>query len=480
MIFKKKRRAAAQQVDMDKVIAGMIDRTQATIQFKPDGTILTANENFLNALGYRLEEIQGQHHSMFVAPDLAKSSGYRNFWQELAGGRVFTDQFPRVTKDGATIWIQATYAPVEGPDGKVERVVKVATDVTARRLGLQEIARGLDAMSAGDLGYRVEISDQEDIGALGEAFNRSAEQLDTAVITVKQVSAAVERTAGEIAQSAGDLSQRTESQAATLEQTAAAIEELAATVRSAADGARKVEGIVGEAQTTAERSGQVVSDAIAAMSQIEGSSEEISKIISVIDDIAFQTNLLALNAGVEAARAGEAGRGFAVVASEVRALAQRSSDAAGEIKQLIGQSKQHVVNGVDLVGKSGTELQEIIKSVGTISSHISEIASGAAEQSTSLGEINTGVSQLDQVTQQNAAMVEQTSAASQTLTSDAGQLMREVGKFKTGAGATSAPVVQLSRPAPAAGGSRERAPAAAVANGPAQAPAPEVQGWEDF
>ncbi|KIC35150.1 methyl-accepting chemotaxis protein, partial [Leisingera sp. ANG-M7] len=243
--------------------------------------------------------------------------------------------------------------------------------------------------------------------------------------TVEQVIAAaasIRNGASEISQASDDLSHRTESQAATLEQTAAALDELTASVKSAAEGARSVEATMEDAKQEARNSGEVVQSAVSAMTEIEESSNKISQIISVIDDIAFQTNLLALNAGVEAARAGEAGRGFAVVASEVRALAQRSSDAAMEIKTLISDSSGQVARGVDLVGKAGDALQSIVSQVTHISQLVSGIAEGAAEQSTGLNEINTGVTQLDQVTQQNAAMVEEATAAGHMLKTDAGKL----------------------------------------------------------
>ena len=424
----------------------VIDRTQAVIEFKTDGTILKANDNFLSALGYDLDEIVGHHHSMFVDPEYVKTESYSAFWKDLAAGEFFTDQFPRVTKSGDEIWIQATYAPVLAADGTVDYVIKLATDVTQRRKDTEDIANGLAAMASGDLAHHVQVSSIEDLSVLGSSLNQAMKQLSQAMDTVKSVSVAVSSTAHEINGSTSDLSNRTETQAATLEQTAAALEELTATVRSAAEGAKQVEDIVANATAAAKGSNLVVQDAIVAMDQIQGSSDKISRIISVIDDISFQTNLLALNAGVEAARAGDAGRGFAVVASEVRALAQRSTEAAGEIKQLISESSNHVSQGVKLVGKAGVELNAIIENVGNISGHVSNIARGAQEQSITLEEINTGVSQLDAVTQQNAAMVEETTAASQILANDAANLAQQVDKFNTQAGN----VVKM--PAAAAGG----------------------------
>lgn len=433
-MFRSKRRAEVMELAEKRSFMEVIDRTQAVIEFKTDGTILKANDNFLSALGYDLDEIVGHHHSMFVDPEYVKTESYSAFWKDLAAGEFFTDQFPRVTKSGDEIWIQATYAPVLAADGTVDYVIKLATDVTQRRKDTEDIANGLAAMASGDLAHHVQVSSIEDLSVLGSSLNQAMKQLSQAMDTVKSVSVAVSSTAHEINGSTSDLSNRTETQAATLEQTAAALEELTATVRSAAEGAKQVEDIVANATAAAKGSNLVVQDAIVAMDQIQGSSDKISRIISVIDDISFQTNLLALNAGVEAARAGDAGRGFAVVASEVRALAQRSTEAAGEIKQLISESSNHVSQGVNLVGKAGVELNAIIENVGNISGHVSNIARGAQEQSITLEEINTGVSQLDAVTQQNAAMVEETTAASQILANDAANLAQQVDKFNTQAG----------------------------------------------
>ncbi|MDE1906832.1 MAG: methyl-accepting chemotaxis protein, partial [Rhodospirillales bacterium] len=237
---------------------------------------------------------------------------------------------------------------------------------------------------------------------------------------------------GEIAAAADDLSRRTEQQAASLEETAAALDEITATVRRTAEGASHAHEVVTSAQTDAERSGVVVRDAVAAMSGIETSSQQISNIIGVIDEIAFQTNLLALNAGVEAARAGDAGRGFAVVASEVRALAQRSADAAKEIKSLISASTRQVISGVDLVGQTGTALARIVSQIGEISGVVRQIAASAQEQATGLHEVNAAVNQMDQVTQQNAAMVEQSTAACHSLAQETEKLATLTARFQIG------------------------------------------------
>ncbi|WP_232281889.1 CHASE3 domain-containing protein [Roseobacter sp. SK209-2-6] len=324
----------------------------------------------------------------------------------------------------------------EGRDAELKRVV-------------EELSSHLSELSHGRLNVRIEEAFPEDYEMLRHDFNETVSTLNRIVGEVIETSSSIRNGAVEISQASDDLSHRTESQAATLEQTAAALDELTASVKSAAEGARRVENTMEDARREAESSDQVVQNAVTAMTEIEQSSSSISQIISVIDDIAFQTNLLALNAGVEAARAGEAGRGFAVVASEVRALAQRSSDAAMEIKTLIGDSTKQVERGVDLVGKAGEALQSIVTQVSQISRQVSEIAEGAVDQSTGLGEINIGVTQLDKVTQQNAAMVEQATAAGHMLKSDAGKLSELMGHFQA-EDAVQSPASQS--PAPSAHG----------------------------
>ena len=310
-----------------------------------------------------------------------------------------------------------------------ERVTGLASHVLA------DVGQSLSALSRGDLTSPVSATIPAEIAnmqPLKDDINAALDQLRKALTLVSSSAEGIRSGTGEIGQAADDLSRRTEQQAASLEQTAAALDEITATVRKTAEGARHARDTVGVARDDAERSRQVVREAVTAMNGIEQSSHKIGQIIGVIDEIAFQTNLLALNAGVEAARAGDAGRGFAVVASEVRALAQRSADAAKEIKSLISTSSQQVEHGVKLVGETGHALERIVAQVGDISGVVAEIASSAQEQATALQQVNTAVNQMDQVTQQNAAMVEESTAASHALKGEAQELGRLVGAFKLG------------------------------------------------
>ena len=297
---------------------------------------------------------------------------------------------------------------------------------------VEQTAAGLSALARGDLTYRIPGVFPDNYARLQNDFNSAVSALQADMTVIDANARSIGSGADEISQASNDLSRRTEQQAASLEETAAALDEITATVNRTASGARLASATVQAARGDAETSGIVVRDAITAMGAIHSSALQINQTISVIDEIAFQTNLLALNAGVEAARAGDAGRGFAVVASEVRALAQRSADAAREIKVLISSSTAQVDSGVTLVGQTGEALQRIVGRVAEIDGLVSEIAASAQEQATGLQQVNTAVNQMDQVTQQNAAMVEQSTAASQGLTNEANQLIDLMSRFHLG------------------------------------------------
>ena len=301
-----------------------------------------------------------------------------------------------------------------------------------QRAAVQACAEALSRLAAGDLLHRIGDELPDAYAALRDDFNRALQTLQETVTIVADNADQMLSGAGEISTAADEMSRRTERQAATLEETAAAVEEITATVKRAAERAAQANAVAAKAQADAKETGQVVQDAVAAMSGIERSAGEISQIIGVIDEIAFQTNLLALNAGVEAARAGEAGKGFAVVAQEVRALAQRSAAAAKEIKALISTSSNQVAQGVSLVGQAGDALQGILAQVAEISTLVSEMACSAQEQATGLSQVNDAVSQIDHTTQQNAAMVEESTAASHALAAEARQLTAAIERFRIG------------------------------------------------
>jgi methyl-accepting chemotaxis protein len=497
-------RTKADKVDLVELEAKVaaISRSQAVIEFKLDGTIITANQNFLSTLGYTEAEIVGKHHGMFVDAEYRSSPEYRTFWDRLNRGEFVAEKFRRIGKGGKEVWIQASYNPLIGPDGKPFKVVKFAADVTAienERKRVEEeravkaaeqekvvkaLAEGLGQLAAGDLSHMIAQAFPREYEALRLNFNSTVEALRNAMRSIAEGAEAVRSGTGEINRASDDLSKRTEQQAASLEQTAAALEELTGTVRRTAEGAKKADQTVATTRSEAEKSGDIVKQAVAAMQQIENSSKQISQIIGVIDEIAFQTNLLALNAGVEAARAGEAGRGFAVVASEVRALAQRSAEAAKEIKTLISTSSEHVDNGVKLVGSTGEALIRIVGAFSGISSLVGEMAASAQAQATGIAQINVAINQMDQSTQQNAAMVEQATAASYSLAKEADGMAALVTKFDLGEVASRP---QSRRPEPAASPA-PRAPQPKPAAFAAQrsaavrkpAPQPETDAWEEF
>jgi methyl-accepting chemotaxis protein len=350
------------------------------------------------------------------------------------------------------------------------------------------LGAALGKLSDGDLTTSIEEEFPQEFKQIREDFNHAVSTLQEALTFVATNASSIRTGSTEIANAADDLSKRTEQQAASLEETAAALDEVTATVNKTATGTRQASALVLATRGEAEVTGAVVNDAVAAMTAIEESAQKISQIIGVIDEIAFQTNLLALNAGVEAARAGDAGRGFAVVASEVRALAQRSADAAKEIKTLISFSSAQVVSGVNLVGKSGDSLNRIIGRVGEIDALIAEISASAQEQATALGQVNSAVNHMDQVTQQNAAMVQETTAACHSLTREGDSLELSLSSFNLGQGAKAArPQVEARRaPTPMGAPSNKRPMAAlkVMGRGGAAMAKPieraEADDWEEF
>ena len=415
-----------------------IGKAQAVIEFSLDGRILGANQNFLDTVGYSLGEIKGQHHSMFVEPAYGQSAEYKAFWGKLGRGEFDAGRYKRLGKGGRAVWIEASYNPILDTSDKPYKVVKFATDVTAQVRAAEEMSTAVGyvvaAAQKNDLSQRIPMEGKSgDIKAMCEGINSLMHRMAQVVETIRDSTAAINTAAGEIAAGNTDLSQRTEEQASSLQETAASMEELTSTVKQNADNARQANQLAETASQIAVKGGGAVGEVVGTMEAITTSSKKIVDIISVIDGIAFQTNILALNAAVEAARAGEQGRGFAVVATEVRNLAQRSANAAKEIKTLIGDSVDKVEAGSRQVASAGATMEEIVRSVKRVTDIMAEIAAASNEQSAGIEQVNQAVAQMDRVTQQNAALVEQAAAAAESMKEQAHSLSGVVEGFKTSA-----------------------------------------------
>lgn len=428
----------------NSALIDILNKTQLRIDLNPEARIDFINDHFARLLDESPEALKGQSISGRILHDGTPVC------ELMLDNKPINGAFILTLPDGSERHLEGAALPILDNNGKMFLFTLLAFDRTevqaaearakAERADMaadqQAIVGALGAalarLSEGDLAERIEQPLPEDYEALRDNFNTTLVKLRDAIGVVRENAASIRSEAAQMSGASDDLAQRTEKQAATLEETAAALNQLTASVAAAAKGAEQANDMVESARKNAETSGGVVREAVQAMSEIEQSSNKISKITSVIDEIAFQTNLLALNAGVEAARAGEAGRGFAVVASEVRALAQRSSDAAHEIAGLIASSSEQVRRGVGLVGQAGEALNGIQSSVQDILGHVVDIASSTREQSTGLTEINSAMHQLDQVTQQNAAMFEEALAISQSLNKGAEELNSTMAQFRLG------------------------------------------------
>ncbi|MFZ3582045.1 methyl-accepting chemotaxis protein [Loktanella sp. DJP18] len=478
---------------LNSAILRGLDSQQLRLDLDAAGRVLRANRNLCTAIGRDMDQLIGQSFSSLIGTQEAGAQTAAEIITMATDRDMFAGQIVLTTAANAKIIVDGNLSCVRDSSKTPIRFILLARDITQTETALKDAVRtrqaaqheqslvvdalriGLRQMSEGNLSAVIETPFPGSYEDLRADYNGAVTTLADAIRGVVENADNISNEARDISGNTDGLSRRTEATAATLEQTAAALNDLTTSIRVTAQGAKDADIAVRDARKNAEQSGQVVLETVSAMDQIAHSSGRITSIIKVIDDIAFQTNLLALNAGVEAARAGDAGRGFAVVASEVRALAQRSSDAAREINDLIDKSGSQVKHGVDLVGRTGSALQEIVDSVSRISGLVSTIAESSLLQSTSLNDINASLNQLDQSTQQNAARLEETTAASESLRKDAVALVETVSYFKLAGShdGGDAVVPFRARPRP------PRAPAE-LTRAALRPEAAAAGGWEDF
>jgi PAS domain S-box-containing protein len=429
--------SAARVAELEARMA-LLSRAAAIVEYSADGVILKANDKFLRIMGSSVGDVVGRSYGDLAAPQERVGGHFAGLLGRLARGETVTLETERCGSGGRPVWTQSSFGALLDADGKVVGVIEVANDMTAQVATARDLQKAVAEVQAavkssvdGDLTTRIELAGKTgEIGRLCEDVNKVLNARMVLIRRVKLMTHDVRSAAQEISKGNTSLSQMTESQAASLEETASSMEEMTSTVKSTADNAAAAAKFALSARERAEAGGKVVGAAVNAMQQITGSSKKIADIISVIDEIAFQTNLLALNAAVEAARAGEGGRGFAVVASEVRSLAGRSATAAKEIKGLIQDSVNKVTDGTKLVDESGKTLADIIAAVKQVTEIVSMIAVSSSEQSDGIDQVNKAITQIDQATQQNAALVEETAAASQAIVDQVGELHTVIAHYK--------------------------------------------------
>lgn len=430
-------------------------RSMAMIEFTVDGTILWANSNFLQTIGYTLDEIKGRHHSLFVDPEHRMSAEYRDFWYELGQGIFKVARFKRIGKGGREVYLQAAYSPVIDENGMTTKVVKLAADVTEDAMReirskeredaiqdqqaeekrvleekVNELSLNVQAASKGDLTQQVLVSGSDDMGRLGSSLSKMICDLRSIISEVMAAAQQQNEGARTIAESSANLSEGAQTQAASVEEMTASVAQMIEAMEVISKNANIAKGKAVETSKLAKGGGTTVEEAVNSMKMIQKSSEQINEIIQVISEIASQTNLLALNAAIEAARAGEHGLGFAVVADEVRKLAERSSEAAKEITKLIKESSRRVEEGASLSKKVGDSLKKIVESVDDTADGIGQIAASTEAQATSAQEVKAAIRSVSDTTESNAAASEEMAASAEQLGAQAQSLRDLVAKFR--------------------------------------------------
>jgi methyl-accepting chemotaxis protein len=450
-----KKTGSADSLASKSAMFDAFSRSMAMIEFTVDGTILWANANFLQTVGYTLDEIKGRHHSLFVDPEHRISAEYRDFWYELGQGISKVARFKRIGKGGREVYLQAAYSPVIDENGMTTKVVKLAADVTEDAMReirakeredaiqdqqaeekrvleekVNELSLNVQAASKGDLTQQVLVSGSDDMGRLGSSLSKMICDLRSIISEVMAAAQQQNEGARTIAESSANLSEGAQTQAASVEEMTASVAQMIEAMEVISKNANIAKGKAVETSKLAKGGGTTVEEAVNAMKMIQKSSEQINEIIQVISEIASQTNLLALNAAIEAARAGEHGLGFAVVADEVRKLAERSSEAAKEITKLIKESSRRVEEGASLSKKVGESLKKIVESVDDTADGIGQIAASTEAQATSAQEVKAAIRSVSDTTESNAAASEEMAASAEQLGAQAQSLRDLVAKFR--------------------------------------------------